>query len=224
MKISIIFPYRLTHDRESSFKFVSKWYENVLPNTEQITADDLNVDFNRGRALNYGISASKGDILILADADLTVAPESLLSAIDLVKEGMYSYVIPFTRVAYLDPAASDHVKAYRGPFKENYPYTTFWRQPSTGGLNVMTRASFYDARGFDERFSGWGFEDSAFDAAMQTLVGPAGWIEGPAYHLYHSSARKGHSPLHASGAKLCDRYRKAMHNKEEMIKIIYERL
>lgn len=51
---------------------------------------------------------------------------------------------------------------------------------------VVPRALWDDVGGFDEGFVGWGFEDVAFWAALDTLgAEPVRRVAGPCWHLWH---------------------------------------
>jgi len=188
-------------------------------------ADDDHELFNRGRALHNGFKSigplSRPDVMIFADGDLFVPLSRLLHALEIAKD-LKGYVVPFTQVKYLPDYATEAV--YTGArIEQGFRGIYSWTERSTGGINVLTPDVYEQSGGFDPRFVDWGFEDAAFDAQVQTLVGPCKWLEGPSYHLYHPSARRGASPEFATSRTLCDRYRGAMHNPEEMKAIIGER-
>jgi hypothetical protein len=60
----------------------------------------------------------------------------------------------------------------------------FNRQWAGGGLDVVTREAFDAVGGFDERYHGWGYEDSEFHVQ---LVVHRRWdrLPGDAWHLWH---------------------------------------
>ncbi|MFK4998906.1 galactosyltransferase-related protein [Bacillus sp. N9] len=54
-----------------------------------------------------------------------------------------------------------------------------------GGINVVPRKHFETVGGFDERFVGWGGEDDAFAASLNTLCGYVKRLDATIYHLWH---------------------------------------
>lgn len=225
MKLTIIFPYReSTEDRVANQKYILEHYLSLSDQHEVVEIlfpDDDHKLFNRGRAIHNGVlqRTKDTDLYIFADGDLFIPQAKLLEAIALAPS--VGYVVPFSSVHYLDADATRMV--FRGArIEQNFRNKTYWRQPSTGGLNILTPENYRLSGGFDPRFIGWGFEDSAFDAQVQTLVGPCRWIDTPAYHLYHRNERKGASPEHLASHALCDRYRAAMKDPIAINQIINE--
>ena len=228
LKVSVIFPFRPNGDlnRINNLQYIKEHYLELRHDytLDFIFSDDSDSMFNRGRALIEGVKEAPldTDVFIFADGDLWVPINKLHEAIHFALRPEVGYVVPFSSVAYLPKNQTDLV--FGGALINRNCYgMTFWNQPSTGGLNVITPDKYKRSFGFDPRFRGWGFEDSAFDAQVQTLVGPCKWLDTKAYHLYHVSARLGNSPEHIYSNVLCDRYRKAMGNKSAMLEIINER-
>jgi GT2 family glycosyltransferase len=60
-------------------------------------------------------------------------------------------------------------------------------EPAVGGAVVVSRAAFEEVGGYDERFVGWGWEDTSFAIALEKLCGPQTRVPGPLYHLWHPS-------------------------------------
>lgn len=226
MKINVLFPFRPSADewRQRNLAHVKAHYQQLPGVHCIITADDPGEMFNRGRALHVAYEKAQedpADILIFADGDLIVPISRLLEGIEWVKENK-GYCVPFSSVRYLPDYATTAV--YTGArIEQGFRGIYSWNEKSTGGLNILTPETYERSGGFDPRFADWGFEDAAFDAQVQTLAGPCKWLEGPSYHLYHPSARRGGSPEFNASLALCNRYREAMHRPDLMAQIIGER-
>src|SRR6185295_8170942 len=81
---------------------------------------------------------------------------------------------------------------------------------SVGGCVVVAYDTWLEVR-WDERFTGWGFEDVAFWASVDTLYGTV-QHPGSIYHLWHPDARGIGSDQYQTGLKLCERYTDARGN------------
>ncbi len=231
MKVGVLFPYRKSNDsrRERNFAYTLRHYGLLTDwcSLKIVVADDPDPNtFNRGRALHeaYLQTESDTDVLIFADGDLIIPINRLLNGIALVHSQIekVGYVVPFSQVDYLTDDATEMVINQNVSVDHDFPYKEYWKNRSTGGINILTPKAYEQSGGFDPRFLEWGFEDAAFDAQMQTLVGPCVWLDGPSYHLYHHSSRRGGSPQFKQSMFLCDKYRSYMNHEGLMKSIITE--
>lgn len=218
--LAVIIPFRGgCRHREASMEYQVEYCTKVFSGNydfELVVADDPGLRFNRGRALNEGVRRSSADTLIFLDGDLHVGIHEFVEAFRLLAKEECSFVVPFSSVNYLNPEGSRLTLKHRALVGR---YEGRWTNRSTGGCNVLYRQDFLP---FDNRFSGWGFEDAAWAMAMETLRGPARWVEKPCYHFWHPSAFDSQHPDHAASVELCGRYTAAHKNKTEMEKIIKE--
>jgi len=223
----VVIPYRLTPERERLLLYVLAWLTEATAGIDATAtvADDAHPDFNRGRAINAGVAQTDGDVLAFVDADLMVPGEAFRAGLEAVKNGA-AMVVPFTRREELTAKATAKVLAGAdpwGPWEED-DFEYVMNNRGTGGINILTRATFEAAGGFDPRFAGWGYEDSAFADAVETLVGPVEWLSGTAVHLWHPLDPTRHNPaLAEAGTELCKRYTAAWGNREAMRALIAER-
>jgi hypothetical protein len=58
-----------------------------------------------------------------------------------------------------------------------------------GLFHLFPREAFEVIGGYDPRFRGWGGEDTAAIAAMDTLWGPHTMLPHPLFHLHHPHAQ-----------------------------------
>lgn len=120
-------------------------------------------DWNRSRALNLGIQATSGEYVWCTDADMIFAPNFVpeLLAVHDQQPGKALVVC----------ACSDLPESVR---EQDYELTDFpmlsrastrrrainQNSLGTGACQSATRAFFFHARGYDERYVHWGSEDS----------------------------------------------------------------
>jgi hypothetical protein len=228
MRLSVVIPFRPRDPiRDRNRVYVEDWLDRALGEPDTVLADDPGRDFNRGRALDAGVPAATGDLLVLADADLIVPAHNLWAGVEAVENGA-AMVVPFTRREELTAEATAKVLAGAAPEglwgPEHLEYVMENR--GTGGINILTRATFEAVGGFDPRFAGWGYEDSAFADAVETLVGRVEWLTGTAVHLWHPQdpTRSHPDPAVASASvELCKRYTAAWGDREAMRALIAER-
>jgi predicted glycosyltransferase involved in capsule biosynthesis len=145
-----------------------------------ILADsDPDKHFNLAQARNNAARKAKSDVLVFADCD--TIPESdtqITTAIKLAQQ-QADVVYPFEEYVYLP---HDAVGARYDDLAEVTPIRT--RVHSVGGIIVARVDSFLELGGFDECFTQWGFEDTAFMMAARTL-GTVMRVPGKVYHLGH---------------------------------------
>ena len=93
---------------------------------------------------------------------------------------------------------------------------------SWAGQLLMQTESFYKANGYDERFQGWGYEDNAFQYAMDTIVGEHSRVEaGWTAHIWHPEPRseRWDHPDFEKNKLHMHHYVAAAGNVEQMIKV-----
>ncbi|WP_136686165.1 glycosyltransferase family 2 protein [Falsirhodobacter xinxiangensis] len=145
------------------------------------------------KARNAAAAAARGDLLVFLDVDCIPAPTLVAdyAAHDfegiLMGEVMYlpgGATAPGWTAETFDAVAVRHSDR-RGPPEQGIEictdYRCFW------SLNFAIRADAFRAvGGFDERFTGYGGEDTDFGKIVATSGRPIGWIAGAkVYHQYH---------------------------------------
>ena len=143
-----------------------------------------NLGFRAGTILNKASAASKGDYLIFLDGDCIVRPNFISRHRQLAEKGFW---IPGNRILlsqiYTSKILSKRILVHTKPtflllaewLKGNInrilplvylPFNYFrylkpkqWQKAMTCNLAVW-KSDFIAVNGFDERFEGWGYEDS----------------------------------------------------------------
>ncbi|TVV72128.1 galactosyltransferase-related protein [Sphingomonas solaris] len=146
-------------------------------------------------ARNAAARAARGDQLLFLDVDCIPAPSFVadyaeaLSQADGVLMGEVLYLpagatdagLEFPRFAATAVKHSERAGPPAGPLGDCTDYRCFW------SLNfAMRRDTFLGLGGFDERYVGYGGEDTDFGRVVATAGVPLFWCRGArAYHQHH---------------------------------------
>ncbi|HEX2954680.1 MAG TPA: glycosyltransferase [Bacillota bacterium] len=176
--------------RDSIWSKVLQRYEQLMPDLELCVVYDESNPFWKTRALNKAAQQATGDILMTVDADVVFRPNLLkeIAAVAL----KYPWVIPFTKGIRLNKSATQRLLQKALPKDLKVIKSDIQVVDPTPGIliNVMKHSSYDAIGGFDERFRGWGHEDTAFVIALNTICGKPYHIPGNVYHLWHPHASK----------------------------------
>jgi predicted glycosyltransferase involved in capsule biosynthesis len=193
--LSIIIPYKYVNNiRDKTFKFIYDYYQN-FPNTEIIIGKDTtnNNGFNCSNAINNAVKQSKGEYLFIVGADTIIKPTAIDKALERLKK--FPFIIPYGYIHSLNQKISKKIIKGRDiTFKEIertsekisiIPGTTVYT-PKNSGVQVMTREVFDQLGGYDERFTGWGWEDTYFCWKVINEIGDYPLLTDEyIYHLWH---------------------------------------
>lgn len=206
--VSVVIPYRERGVWEHRlFDWTARRWATLYP----VVVGDCGDPFNRSCARNDGAAKSTGDVLIFANGDTVWQdPEAITAAVKLAAEGQWSLPRLFVEtrepqaVALLDgdPAAPFAIPDDPERLRDNSP----------AGPQIIRRDQFTAAGGWDEGFTAWGWEDTAFRAVVDTLVGAHVKV-GVAVHLWHprpADSVGGNRGFAASRARY-QHYRRAQH-------------
>lgn len=123
--------------------------------------------FNRSAARNQGVRDATTRTVLLHDADLLIPHDQLRRAADTATR-TGALVHPYTTVDYLNEHGRRAHTARDAP----------------GGAAAITATAYARTGGYDETFTGWGFEDNDFANRAATTIGRR-HITGRATHLWH---------------------------------------
>lgn len=188
--VDVILPFRAADERrEKNADFIENHLREALPGANLLRQDDSDPDrFNRGRAVNAAVAVTDRPVLVIADGDVWLPKPALKEAVERVRRGVGSYVIPFAQIIWFHLSWSDKVLAGTAHVAQRPPVAEVlleWGGTSTGICNVVSRANFEKFGGFDPRFLGWGFEDCAWDIVATTLGGKHVRLHHHGRHLFH---------------------------------------
>lgn len=219
MLVEAIVPWAPTPGREPLLRYVRSYLESFgIP--VRLATGPNDDGFNHGRAINGAVSESTADVLLICDAD-TVPGIDLHDTIGNVAAGTFAWAMP-ERYAQLSEEAT--ARALRKGLFYDERDTTWVGENSWAGVQVVTRAGFSQAGGWDERFVRWGADDCCFGLAMDALVGRHTRVGGTAIHLWHDRTHStpGHGSWQAQQAVLAE-YMEAANDPVAMMRVIGRR-
>ena len=226
-KVSILMPFRSDNGyRENIFRWVLKFYESFLPETEICIGESDSELFSRAQAINNAASKSTRDVFIIADADLFYEPAILNTSVKLLNE--YNWVVPYYKINYLslESTAKLLVTVPSWPLEVQVDSTqiNLVDDGITGGICIVSRKNFEYIGGYDTRFKGWGGEDDAFGFAMNTLCGPYKRLDSKIFHLWHPNKWGKGNPHYTENFKLFKKYMACNGNKTCMQRLMKKML
>ena len=227
MDLSIIIPYKSDGDlRNKHIEFTLKRYKEMFPEAQIIVSEDEKNDkkswetFNKSKIINKGFKQVNNNNIFITDIDMIFEKESIEKSLKIINK--YSCIVPFTTIYKLYKGISTQVLENglnkKEINKENC--NSYHSKRRTSGCILLESSNFTLVNGYDERFIGWGAEDTAFVIAVTTITGKyAHRLIGESWHLWH---RKGSNSQEENTRQLYSRYLEAKGNKKEMEKLIKE--
>ena len=175
-RLQVGIPWRPTASRKPAYAETVEWYQSN--GFDVVVGDSGHEHFNAAATRNALVRVMEGPVRILSDADTTPELPALLESIEHVRRhGGVS--LPY----HLYRLTGDSGKFIPG---------------ATSGLFVLSPEGWRATRGQDERFEGWGYEDTAWALAYTTLVGPLHRARGVATARSHSQAPRDRVPSNRS--------------------------
>lgn len=194
MTVEVVIPWRSTGCpyRERSLEFLYKFYLDYFGNVS-LSDSDQSKEFNRAQARNLGVSKSSAEIVVVTDSDLYVPIDQINEAIDLAK-AVNNQVRPFSSFGHMNRKSTEYflnLREYPPITKTSFETLSAEWPGLHGGTFVINRDLWISLGGMDEKFSGWGGEDNAFNIRCQNRLGvSAEIVDGYAFHLFHPYHRR----------------------------------
>ena len=143
------------------------------------TGDRARGPWARAAACNAAAAAAGSwEIALIADADTTLERDAVSRTIERVRQTRAA-ARPHDHRYMLTHRVSKELMRGKPPTPED-----LFADAPGGGALVIHREAWETVGGYDERFIGWGYEDSAMNISLATT---AGWerMPGVALHLWH---------------------------------------
>jgi hypothetical protein len=202
MKILVAIPWRDNGDRhrQESLDFV---VEHLY------RATGCPIDLVDGDQEGFSLAAARNaamrreaDVVVVCDADTVVEQEPLAAAI-VMAAASDRVILPFTLYRALGPEGRLAVLSGITPRAVPEIGRLDW---SVGGVQVARPDVWWALGGQDERFTGWGCEDTAFNLAADRLGRSHVRVPGEIHHLWHPVTWRTTDPSYAANAALLQRY------------------
>lgn len=166
--------------------------------------------FNRSIAVNRAAAAAGAwDTAVIIDADVLIHRTNVRAGLVLAQR-FNRVVIPFRVYQSLSQIGTSRIMAgWKGDWT-TVSAKAYW--DSVSCVVMVPRALWDQVGGFDERFVGWGWEDTAFACSTDTVSGRLR-LEGTLWHLWHpqSPERNTKTAEYRASANLAVQYRNAAH-------------
>ena len=218
ISVAVAVPWRYQETRKYAKELVEDWYKNNLPECSIFFVDsDATKVFNPAQARNNCVKIAKDfDVVIINDADTIPEIGPLKQSIqDCVNTNLVH--LPYTEYRTLGKnGTKEHLE---GSEISDCSFTLV--KDAISGTLVLKPEVWWKHGGQDEKFMGWGYEDSAWYMAHCTLMkkDPVRH-KGRLYALHHEPSKK-EGEQYVSNAQRCFLYVNSQNNYEEMYKLVF---
>lgn len=215
--ISVLIPWRGGDpQREDVWKYVKRRWE-FLGVELCVGVDDNNGPFNCSRALNRAFKKSTKPYIMQFGADCLPDPDAIEAGYECLTAG-HPWVPLFDKTDYFNEYDTGLILRHNFWPRERQVDENL-HVPFQTGVMAMQRDVFAETGGSDERFAGWGGEDSAFRRVVWVLHGGGEPQPFSLRCLWHDGK---HRKLGEDNLALCQEYER-IETREDMLRYIDQR-
>lgn len=229
--ISLLIPYRDDGEQRARvWHWLQRYWACHFSWDAEIVVGRYNgVPFSKAAAVNEAARRARGKIFVVLDADCYIDYRVVREVVNRIlvaqQEQKKLWFVPYRRLYRINQEGTQAVL-------DSDPHRNWWfpspppskwienpQQDSHYGhqwaalILILPAEAFWCVGGFDEKFAGWGGEDSSFMRAVDTLWALHENTDNDVFHLWH--VRPGHNFLTRSwkgqrttnvNARLAQRY------------------
>lgn len=141
--------------------------------------------FNRSVAVNAAADAADvWDVALIIDSDVICAPDSVRSAVELAYKSDQMVVAHDERIMLNQRGTEKVLSGFQGSWRDRQMIERVWLDSVSCAIAV-SKTLWELAGPFDERFVGWGREDTGFRISCEVETGPIVKVCGETFHLWH---------------------------------------
>lgn len=227
MNVVILVPRRAgVEERDRLWAFARTWWENDHPDWPIIEGHHDVGPFNRSTAINRAAAnAGDWDVAVIIDADVLCDPHAVRAAVDIAASTGAMTLAGDERVMLSRQGTQKIIAGFEGNWRVRGIQERVYTDHCSCCVAV-SRELWDQVGGFDEMFSGWGWEDIAFRVACETLSAkPMVKLSSAMFHLWHTTSHE-NNPREATYKANCargERYKAARWDVEAVTAILAER-
>jgi len=187
LPVKIIIPWRPEQSRIPGFEWLLRYYSHRFGSgAVHVETDDSEEPFNKSRTINLAVSKSPGHVCVITDADVFICDWTLRESIRLANRRDFLY-LPHNCICRMTQHQSQQL--LRQPPSKRISGQMHRKQRTDacpGGIWVVRSDLFLQYK-MDERFLGWGCEDTELLRRIPHIR-----LSGPMFHIWHGKASMQH--------------------------------
>jgi len=173
-------------------------------------------EFMKSYSFNRGAEHATGSVFAFWDVDVLIDPKYIEKSYNIIVDGLYDHVYPFNGYfvavekltfpkflpkydfEFLLGELQDRTLGYHNE------YVAIGSNISPGGCNLISRSAFNKIGGYDERFIGWGFEDTDFIQRSRKVnkVIHLDDFDAICWHLHHDNSKRLENPHYQNNIQI----------------------
>jgi hypothetical protein len=226
MRAVILLPWRSDNGwREKLWQYCRTIWEREFPDWSIHIGPSDDGPFQRSQAVNRAAAeAGDWDVALIIDGDTVSHPQAVRAAVSHALDSGGLAIAHRSRLMLTKSATQQLLAGKRVDSGRRQNVSRVWSGSDSVSCAVAVSRGTWDlVGGFDERFVGWGGEDTAFLLACETLTGmPAHFEQAECLHLWHEAQPEASrsAPTYVRNQALRREYEWAHLNEAAMLDVI----
>ena len=165
-------------------KTSKKFIEKLPINYMSVKINDSKI--HKSKLLNYAFDNTKGDLFIMLDCDMIINPSIVRNFFNYSEKGCLT--LPYYEIGYTTQKQKQTIITNNVDYSELLNYDLHIpNMRAVGGCCICYRDDILSIGKWDEKFIGWGGEDTAFAFKFTKLLGGIRHLNVKGIHLWHET-------------------------------------